>query len=82
MFHFKSKSAPKLPQSDIISLYLTDNITQRIKEVQMPIKLALGYAMPNTDLAQAAAQIKAALPSDAVLIMASSSGYFAQKMPM
>ena len=79
MFHFKSKSAPKLPQSDIISLYLTDNITQRIKEVQMPIKLALGYAMPNTDLAQAAAQIKAALPSDAVLIMASSSGLLCSK---
>lgn len=79
MFHFKSKSAPKLPQSDIISLYLTDNITQRIKEVQMPIKLALGYAMPNTDLAQTAAQIKAALPSDAVLIMASSSGLLCSK---
>ena len=35
--------------------------------------------MPNTDLAQAAAQIKAALPSDAVLIMASSSGLLCSK---
>ncbi|MDL0088401.1 methyl-accepting chemotaxis protein [Campylobacter sp. PS10] len=76
MFGFgKKEQNPQNFSKDIVSLYLSGNdIETKLKNVNMKVKLAIGYTMPNVELSSVASRIKSALPSGATLIMASSSG--------
>lgn len=79
MFNFFSKKDKNLDltsdKNDILSLYLSLNqIESKIAAVKAPVKLALGYVMPNSDFSAIVNRLKRALPADCVLIIASSSG--------
>lgn len=72
----KKKSVSVSPKEMVRSLYLkgSEDIQGKIAQINMPIKLAIGYAMPNMDFSQATRLLKSALPSDCTLVMASSAG--------
>lgn len=75
MLKFRKTKQNTQNEIDIVSLFLNiNNIKEKISSIDMPIKLAIGYTMPNADIKEASRKIKSALPNDAVLIMASSSG--------
>ncbi|MWV62138.1 chemotaxis protein [Helicobacter saguini] len=80
MFGFlKSKGESKgenKAKKDMLSLYLTNNVSERINDAkkQMDIALAIGYSLPNVNLDSVSREIKSNLPQDSTLIMASSAG--------
>ncbi|WP_172198054.1 methyl-accepting chemotaxis protein [Campylobacter sp. RM16188] len=75
-FNKKSKNSDvSVNENDLLSLYLSSSdIENKISAVKMPIKLALGYVMPNSDFSNISNRLKNILPSDCILILASSSG--------
>lgn len=72
----KNKTNSTLPEQVMQSLYIKagENLQEKIAKIKMPIKLVIGYTMPNMDLAEVVHKIKLALPSETTLIMASSAG--------
>lgn len=75
MFGFKKKQQKEQDIAQIQSFYLKSHeIEQRLSNLTMQPKLAIGYLMPNIDFSSVARKIKSALPSDCAVILASSAG--------
>lgn len=75
MFGFKKKQQKEQYAEHVQSFYLKSHeIEQRLSNLTMQPKLAIGYLMPNIDFASIARKIKSILPSDCVVVLASSSG--------
>lgn len=72
----KRKSVSASSKQMMSSVYIKNpgDIQSKIAQINMPIKLAIGYVMPDMDFTQVTRLIKSALPSDSVLILASSAG--------
>ena len=75
MFGFRKKQQKEQITTHIVSLYLKSHeIEERLNNLTIQPKLAIGYLMPNMDFASIANKIKQTLPHDCVVILASSSG--------
>ncbi|TLE08163.1 chemotaxis protein [Helicobacter bilis] len=75
MFGFRKKQQKEQITTHIVSLHLKSHeIEERLNNLTIQPKLAIGYLMPNMDFASIANKIKRALPHDCVVILASSSG--------
>lgn len=75
MFGFKKKQQKAQHIEHVQSFYLKSHeIEQRLSNLTMQPKLAIGYLMPDIDFASVSRRVKSALPSDCVVILASSSG--------
>ena len=75
MFGKKTKTKQTKKSVPMVGLYLNGgDAKEKISKLNMNIKLAIGYVMPNMDFSRVTNEIKNALPNDTTLIMCSSAG--------